>query len=72
MNNYRMLATARCGNTVVNELYEPNLKIISLVKTVSWSLLAITLKLSTSPTSTYVFRKKYPLNIFCGKYLIII
>jgi len=44
MNNDRVLATALCENTVVNELYETNPTIIMMTETSSRSLLAICLK----------------------------
>lgn len=35
MNNDRRLATARDGNTVVNDFYKTNSTIVSLVKTLT-------------------------------------
>ncbi len=47
MNNYRRLATAHYGDTVVNELRNTNFNFISLARTIGWLRLFITLKAVT-------------------------
>lgn len=64
-NNDWMLATARCGNTVVSELHKPNSMILSLVKIIDRSALAITskdLKPFISKTEKTRFVKMFYLN----------
>lgn len=65
-NNDWMLAAARDGNTVVNELHKTNSKIISLAKTIARLQLAIVLNVTDLNQFTskkylikYILRKSF-------------